>query len=145
MDRKYLIAGLVILVITFLLFLNFSGPERQSKTVTRVIDGDTVVLEGGERVRLLDIDSQEEGEECYDDAKSRLEELILKKEVGIESRGEGSYGRELGYIFLNGTLINAKLVREGLAVAYIYEEGGYSDKIREAEQDAMESNRGCEW
>ncbi|GAG14785.1 unnamed protein product, partial [marine sediment metagenome] len=39
---------------------NFSG----TKMVTRIIDGDTVIIEG-ESVRLLGMDTDERGEPCY--------------------------------------------------------------------------------
>ncbi|MDO8486477.1 MAG: hypothetical protein Q7S77_02170, partial [Candidatus Staskawiczbacteria bacterium] len=44
--------------------------------VTKVIDGDTIVVEGGYHIRLLSIDADETGFPCYQDAKTRLEELV---------------------------------------------------------------------
>ena len=57
---------------------------REVRVVTKVIDGDTIVINGGKSVRLLDIDTDESGEDCYDQAKTRLEELVLNKEVYLE-------------------------------------------------------------
>lgn len=149
MDRlkKAIVALAVVLIALFAYISHTPGDGRsESAVVTRVVDGDTLVIEGGERVRLLGMDTQESGKPCYETSKERLEELVLKKTVRIERNGEDQYGRTLAYVFLDGTLINRKLVEEGLAVAYFYEEGGkYMDSIKSAEQEAMESNRGCEW
>ena len=43
--------------------------------VLRVIDGDTFVTTGSQRVRLFGIDTPERGEECYREATTRLREL----------------------------------------------------------------------
>jgi len=87
--------------------------------VTKVVDGDTVVAAGGDHVRLLGIDADEKGYPCYDAARLRLEELVLGKNVMLESDSEDAdqYGRKLRYIFLDGANINEKMAAEGLAVA----------------------------
>ena len=68
-----------------------TNPDQQlqfdfvgNKTVTKVIDGDTVIAEG-ESIRLLGIDADEKGYPCYSAAKMRIEELVLGKEVYLES------------------------------------------------------------
>ena len=48
-----------------------------------IIDGDTIVADG-EHIRLLGVDSDERGYECYKEAKDRLDEWILDKEVVLE-------------------------------------------------------------
>lgn len=147
MKRKLIALISAILVSIPLIYLTASSRENtEDKIVTRVIDGDTIVVEGGQRVRLLGIDTQEEGERCYERAKNRLEEMILKKEIEMEGEGTGQYDRKLAYIFLNDTFINAEMVREGLAVAYFYEEDAkYKDRIQRAEEEARKRGIGCEW
>ena len=54
--------------------------KTENALVTQIIDGDTIAIEGGERVRLLGIDTPEKGEDYYNDAKAFLEERILMKE-----------------------------------------------------------------
>lgn len=136
---------MIVFLVIVALYLYFPRERSEMVTVTRVIDGDTIVVEGGERVRLAGIDSQEEGEKCYEPAKKRMEELILKEQVRLVAGDKGKYGRTLGYIFYNGSLVNKKLVEEGLAVAYFYEDTDYRSEIEEAETRAMEANQGCEW
>ena len=122
---------------------------REEKIVTKIIDGDTLIVEGGERVRLLGIDSDERGYPCYNEAKTKLEELVLSKKVTIESSTKAGdkdqYDRLLRYIFLDGENINIKLVSEGLAIARIEQEDNYKKEIVAAEQFAIQNKVGCKW
>ena len=116
--------------------------------VTKVIDGDTVVVSGGEHVRLLGIDADEPDYPCYKAAKTRLEELVLGKTVTLEADNENTdqYGRLLRHIFLDGKNINGQLVSEGLAIARFYPENQkYKAEIVAAEAGAMRDKTGCKW
>lgn len=122
-----------------------SKPEHSF--VTKIIDGDTVVV-NGESVRLLGIDADERGYPCYKEAKQRIEELLLNKEIELEIEGENKdqYKRYLRYIFLNGKNINLQLVEEGLAVARFYPQNiKYKTEILAAEKQAREDKIGCKW
>lgn len=117
------------------------------KFVSKIIDGDTVIIEG-ESVRLLGIDADERGHPCYNAAKERIEELVLNKEVELvaDKEDKDMYKRYLRYIFLGGENINLKLVQEGLAVArFSPENTKYKDEILAAEQSARENRIGCKW
>lgn len=119
----------------------------ETKFVTKVIDGDTVIA-AGESIRLLGIDADERGHPCYAAAKQRLEELVLNKEVQLERDAEDKdrYGRYLRYIFLNGTNINLQMVQEGLAIARFSPENlKYKTEILAAEAAAREAGIGCKW
>ena len=116
--------------------------------VTKVIDGDTVVVEGGYHVRLLGMDADEKGYPCYDSAKTRLENLVLSKNVLLERdmSDADQYGRCLRYIFVGNTNINAQLVKEGLAVARFYQpDVKYKTEITSAEIYAQQNKIGCKW
>lgn len=118
------------------------------KLATKVIDGDTFLIEGGYSVRILGIDADERGYPCYDAAKSGLEELILNKEVKLEKGIEDldQYCRYLRYTFLDDKNISLELVKEGLAVArFSPEDVKYRAEITEAENTAKESKIGCKW
>ncbi len=121
--------------------------DREEKAVTRVIDGDTILVEGGDRVRLLDIDTPERGEPCYKEAKDRLAELIDNRIVVLEKSGENKdqYDRLLRYVVYNNTNINVLLVREGMANTYFYNKNSpYYSQLIQAEQ-AAKSERLCVW
>ena len=104
-------------------------PDNSLKLATKIIDGDTFIIEGGTSVRILGIDADERGYPCYDVAKNRLEELILNKEVKLEKGTEDKdqWCRYLRYVFLPASAeasagkddknISLELVKEGLAVA----------------------------
>ena len=77
-----------------------------------VIDGDTIELQGGCRVRYLGIDTPERGEYHADEATSRNIELVEGKIVELQSgkRDEDEYGRLLcrRKLFLSLPLRGAK-------------------------------------
>jgi len=116
--------------------------------VTKVIDGDTVVVEGGYHVRLLGMDADEKSYPCYLPAKTRLEDLVLTKQVVLEKdkTDVDQYGRCLRYIFIGDTNVDVQLVKEGLAVARFYEpDVKYKTEISEAELQAQQNKIGCKW
>jgi len=127
---------------------NISCGASGNTIVTKVIDGDTVVVEGGYHVRLLGMDADEKGYPCYEPAKTRLENLVLSKQVRLEKDKTDldQYGRCLRYIFLGDTNVDAQLVKEGLAIARFYEpDVKYKAEITEAESYAQQNKIGCKW
>lgn len=129
------------------------------KIATKIIDGDTFLIEGGYSVRVLGIDADERGYPCYEAAKTGLEELILNKEVRLETPKQnkfatGQEGKEdldqwcryLRYVFLGSQNISLELVKEGLAVARSSpEDVKYREEITQAEKEAKENKVGCKW
>jgi len=123
-------------------------PDSSLKLATKIIDGDTFLIEGGYSVRILGIDADERGYPCYDVAKNKLEELILNKEVKLEKGKEDldQYCRYLRYILLDNKNISLELVKEGLAVArFSPEDIKYREEISNAEKIAKEDKIGCKW
>jgi len=157
--RVVLFLAISLALILFFFVKNLSGDLRQNnpenhaikdeRIVTKVIDGDTLVVSGGDTIRLLGIDSDERGYPCYSDAKKHLENLTLNRQVILESgiENKDQYGRYLRYILIesDSTNINVQMVKEGMAVARILEEDKYSQSIREAEQFAIQNKIGCKW
>lgn len=116
--------------------------------VTKVIDGDTVIVEGGYHVRLVGIDADESGYPCYEEAKSYLEGLVLNKEVRLEKdkTDVDQYDRCLRYIFLDEQNINLQLVKEGQAICRFYEPDiKYREECTVVEKEAIENEIGCKW
>lgn len=98
--------------------------QAVTATVVRVIDGDTVELVDGRRVRLLGIDANELGyngdpsesgaEAARDWLKCRLAGKHVQLRYGPDRLDR--YGRTLAWIFLpTGELINKELLAEGQA------------------------------
>ena len=148
MKIKILSILAVVILFLFLIFL-ISDQNLSNKTVivTKIIDGDTVIVQGGETIRLLGIDCDERGKECYVEAKNRIEEILLNQKVILkkESEDKDIYGRSLRYIFLNGENINSKMVKEGYCVARFPQESKYKKEIVEVEEFAISNNVGCKW
>ncbi len=123
--------------------------ENETAVLRRVIDGDTVVLENDERVRLLGFDSQEKGEECFDPSTEKLKELIDGDEIKLVHSGErnrDTYGRLLRYIFQDGRNINREMVREGHGIVVRGDEGDkFISELIKAEKKAWKEEKGCRW
>jgi endonuclease YncB( thermonuclease family) len=93
-------------------------------TVTRIIDGDTIELETGEKVRYIGINTPEihhptKPIQCFgEEAASRNSELVLNKKVRLvkDVSETDRYKRSLRYVYLeDGTFVNLQLVKEGFA------------------------------
>ncbi len=113
--------------------------------VTRVIDGDTVELEGVGRVRLIGVDTPERGEECFDEATDYLEGRIGGQTVRYryQSEREDRYDRALLDLFVGGELINLDIAQAGWGEALtIQPNDRYADRIIEAEVEARAEPRG---
>ena len=134
---------LLIFLIVLLFSLNYSFlnglvenflQNRESAFVIRIIDGDTIEIGGGEKVRLLGIDAPEKGEKYSIEATKFLEEEILNKTVELEiSRKKyDRYKRILAYIYVRGKNVNLELVENGLANVYLLDERLYEKQLRDA-------------
>lgn len=142
----------VLIVIILMLVSSFTGyyiltNAEQEKTfnVTKVIDGDTVEIESGEKVRLLGINAPEENEYYYQEAKERLTKLVEGKLVKLETSSEDKdrYGRLLRYIFVDDLHANLRLLKEGYATVYIINpDEQYYLEFKKAEKEAKESKLG---
>ena len=95
--------------------------------VKNVVDGDTIDVSfnicGIQRVRLVGINAPEIGEEGYEEAKEFVNETCMWEEIKLDvddMKQYDSYYRILAVVYVNGTNLNEKLVREGYAeVMYI--------------------------
>ena len=96
--------------------------------VIRVIDGDTVELKNGERLRYNDIDTPEtvhpsKPVECYGpEASAKNKELVEGETILVElgNPEKDRYGRLLGYVYIDDLFVNAELVRGGYAEVNSY-------------------------
>ncbi len=123
--RACLFSLLLVLTLTGYLF-SFSVHEARADAVPggrvarvrRVIDGDTIVIGTGEHVRYIGIDTPEQGEEFFEEARQMNMALLKAGQVEIvECRGEkkDKYGRTLAWVYAGGRLVNGELLSMGLA------------------------------
>ncbi len=95
-----------------------STASADTLKVLKVVDGDTVELSNGEKIRLIGINTPEKGQPYFKDAKDTLEMLILEKEVRLELdvSQKDMYGRTLGYLFIGDQFINQNMIESGYAM-----------------------------
>ncbi len=133
--------------------------------VKRVVDGDTLVLENGERVRLIGIDTPEmhESNKLYRDSERSGQDTTTIQKLGrrayafTKNLAEGKrvslefdvdrhdkYGRLLAYVYLkDGTFVNAEIVRQGYAsLMTIPPNVKYADLFQRLYREARENRRG---
>lgn len=113
---------------------NGDSPDRvqfERARVLRVVDGDTILVRRlsaspdarAERVRYIGVDTPESVKpnspvECFGKQASDYNaKLVEGKMVRLEPDIEPSdrYGRTLAFVYVDGTLVNAKLLSEGFA------------------------------
>ncbi|NPE29791.1 thermonuclease family protein [Methanococcoides sp. SA1] len=113
--------------------------------VTEVIDGDTIVVSSGERVRLIGVDTPEVGEPYYSEAKQYMVHRVLGKVIGLEKDVSETdvYGRLLRYVWVKDEMVNKELVLSGLAFSKTYSpDTHYQDIFDSAEVVAKENGVG---
>ncbi|MBU3906640.1 MAG: thermonuclease family protein [Nanoarchaeota archaeon] len=158
LKKRNQVAFLILLI--FLLFaINYSFLDnflkgiffsREKAVVERVVDGDTVIVNKNESVRLLGINTPEKGEFYFAEAKRFLEELIVNANRSIEmekgKEDKDLYKRLLRYVYINRENANLKLVENGFANFYFPSgKDRYYKTFQEAWQECVESNKNlCE-
>jgi micrococcal nuclease len=119
--------------------------------VTYVVDGDTIDLSTGERVRYIGVDTPEtkhpiKGVECFgQEAAGKNKELVLDKKVRLEKdvSDKDKYGRLLRYVYLDDLFVNDYLARNGFAHAATFPpDVKFSRQFLEAEREARVNGRG---
>lgn len=140
--------------------------QKDTRLVKRVVDGDTFVLENGERVRMLGIDTPEKHESSKldkDAERTGRDKKTIKKLGELSSQytkkliegknvvlvpepkheDKDKYGRLLRYVYLeDGTFVNKKIVEDGYANAYRRFELSKLDEFIKAEKEARENRKG---
>jgi micrococcal nuclease len=138
-------------VIVVLLLLFSSHGYSKEYTVSKVIDGDTIVLDTGETVRYLGIDApemdkQHGGPAFYaKEAVKMNKQLVLMKKVQLEFDVEkkDAYGRVLAYVFVKDVFVNGELVRRGCAQAMVKPPNvKYKDLLVQYQNEAMSKEVG---
>ncbi len=136
-----------------------SGNQNTAQTVAqskaylceRVVDGDTIIIENNERVRLIGVDTPETvhpnkpveyfGKEASAFTKRMVEGKKVRLEYDLEVKDK--YGRTLAYVFLeDGTFLNAEIIKQGYGFAYTKFPFKYLEEFRQYEREAREEKKG---
>ena len=137
-------------VVALLLATPSATASATAVVVDRIVDGDTLVVRGGARVRLVQIDAPEAHEECYaEGATLELTRLtppgtpvILETDSALDDVDR--YGRLLRYVRRGATNVNVELVRRGGATPWFYggDRGRYASRLLAAVASAKAKRRG---
>ena len=146
------LAAVGVLLGAVMLVVPVASPgDARTHAVARVIDGDTIALTTGRRVRLVQIDAPElSGGECYSaKARTTLAGLLpAGTPVSLEFDGRldrvDRYGRLLAYVWRGRANVNVALVSRGAASVWFYEgvRGKYSARLLTAARSARVAKRG---
>jgi micrococcal nuclease len=128
------------------------------RIVERVIDGDTLVMENGERVRLIGVDTPETKhpnkpvEHFGKEAAAFTQRMVEGKRVRLEfdpanasraHKDSTQQRRTLAYVFLeDGRLLNAEIIKQGYGFAYTRFPFARMEEFRHLEREAREQARG---
>lgn len=124
----------------------------QLHRVTRVVDGDTLLLETGHRVRLIGVDTPETkhpdrppepwGWEASEFTRGLVDQKLVRLDYDRERFDR--YQRVLAYVYCDGWLLNEELIRAGLSPAKTTFpfRSDMQRRFRNAEQQAREAGRG---
>jgi len=129
---------LLLFIASGIFYYQLTGPSLKTESVliTRVIDGDTLEAESGQKIRLLGINTPESSMPFCEEATEFLRNLAENKTVQIESHETDKYGRTLAYLFINDKNINKELLARGFATLYYYEKDSHYSALKQAEESA---------
>jgi micrococcal nuclease len=130
-----------------LLSICLAGLGQVRRTCVRVVDGDTLVLDGQETVRLIGVGTPETkdprkpveafGREAYEFTKSVVEGKRVRLEFDQERIDK--YGRTLAYVYLDDEIfLNAQIILQGYGHAYTEFPFKYMENFRSYERMARE-------
>ncbi len=131
---------------------NTSPSTEEWQIVKRAIDGDTIELESGEKVRYIGVNAPESVKpnwpvECFGhEASAYDKQLVEGKRVRLtkDVSDRDKYGRLLRFVYLeDGTFVNDQLVREGYAfVSTFPPDVAKADEFKQAQAEARTAQRG---
>lgn len=132
--------------------VSVSKDDANALRVKRIIDGDTVEMGNGEKVRYIGVNTPEsvdprKGVECFGKEAAQFNrEMVEGKVVRLERdiSDRDRYGRLLRFVYLeDGTFVNERLVREGYASVSTYPPDVSKKEIfLRAENEARKVERG---
>ncbi len=123
----------------------------RSGRVVRVLDGDTIVVAGVGTVRYLGIDTPElhhprkPQQRFAARAAAANRALVAGRDVRLETDREmrDAYGRLLAYVYVGQRMVNADLVRQGMAETFAFAPNTlHKEMFDQVERDARGARRG---
>ena len=151
-----LVFCLYSLILIFTLFIIQCGDSNNKSqdcgplkgNVTKVIDGDTIQIDNGIKIRYLMVNAPElSSNDCFaEEAKQFNSSLVENQTISLsyDKECKDKYNRLLAYVSIQDREINALLVERGYACSYYISPNGKSKKeyYDELEYAAKTSNKG---
>lgn len=132
--------------------------QSNLRIVQRVVDGDTLVMQNGERIRLIGVDTPETkhprkpvqhfGKEATAFTQAMVEGKQVRLEFDQANAAQGHKDRTpqkrtLAYVFLeNGLLLNAEIIKQGYGFAYTRFPFLRMEEFRRLQREARNEGRG---
>ncbi len=111
--------------------------------VIGIVDGDTLTLQTGKdqlTVRLEGIDAPERNQAFGMKSREALKSLVIAKQAVVLKTGFDKYNRTLGIVKIDGTSVNATMVKDGWA--WHFKKYSSDEALAQFEVEAREANRG---
>ena len=115
--------------------------KNQGVGVISVYDGDTLILENKERLRLRQLDAPELELCGGEEAKKKLEKLVSGKRVRITEQIPDQQGRGMALVYVGNTLVNKELIAGGYA-RYHSDKTSQTEILKAAAEEARGNNLG---
>jgi len=109
----------IIVIFTEYLFFIEINEKTNYKDTMRVIDGDTFEY-NGEVIRLICVDTPENGDLGYAEAIIFLSNLLYGEDIELDRHGLDKYNRTLAYVYVDDLLINREIVDKGYGSLFVY-------------------------
>ena len=146
------LAGLVLagIVVAATLIDDDRGSADSRAVVTHVVDGDTVVIDSGKRVRLIGVDTPERDTCGFAAATAAMRRMVEDRTVVLVNPDSvqdlDAYGRLLRFVDVGGRDAGLAQIRSGLGTARYDSRDGYDEHPREDEYHGAdrESVGACE-
>lgn len=136
--------GAVAALVCAFLTLPVSVDAQELRGTVRVIDGDSLELQG-RRIRLWGIDAPEASQTCQRpnrggeypcgaESTKALHELIGGQEVRCSTLRPDRYGRDLAVCFVGAVELNRAMIRSGWALSYLADDYAAEQRTAQIEQ-----------
>jgi micrococcal nuclease len=122
-----------------------AGESTTEYRVRYVLDGDTIELADGRKIRYLGLNAPERDQPFYEEARLFNATLVADQTVRLEYDVVpiDQYGRTLAHVFVGEKHVNFELVRQGYANTYTVPPNlRYADEMLAAEREARENQLG---
>jgi len=144
-NRKSHSRAAVLVVVAATLLIEAALAADLAVTVREVIDGDTIVLNDGRKVRYLGINAPEHGQPYAREATNFNRRIVSGLSIRLEfdQARQDRHGRLLAYVYDKEKMVNERLLAEGLAHVFSMPPNTrYADRFLQTQEEARTAEKG---